>query len=112
MGSKVSSGKMAVAARVVQIVRPHVPLIKFPNRQGLTKPNVQETLELLMANVPQTFTPTPAQAATVVAKAPRAAERLPGTPDSVAIVKDLPQKYRRRPLGLEEIDHIQRGGPE
>ncbi|XP_018614574.1 alpha-ketoglutarate dehydrogenase component 4 isoform X2 [Scleropages formosus] len=38
MGSKVS-GKMAAAGRVIQVVRPHTPLIKFPNRLNIPRPN-------------------------------------------------------------------------
>ncbi|MCI4380654.1 hypothetical protein PGIGA_G00242540 [Pangasianodon gigas] len=118
MGSKVSSGKMAAASRVVQVVRPHAPLIKFPNRQGIPKPNVQEALKLLTATTPHTSTPTPtpapaaAQSATPPPSPAGLISRLPGTPDSIAIVKELPQKYRRQALALEEMDYIQRGGPE
>ncbi|KAB5567256.1 hypothetical protein PHYPO_G00230710 [Pangasianodon hypophthalmus] len=114
MGSKVSSGKMAAASRVVQVVRPHAPLIKFPNRQGIPKPNVQEALKLLIATTPHTPMPTPAaaQSATPPPRPAGLISRLPGTPDSIAIVKELPQKYRRQALALEEMDYIQRGGPE
>ncbi|KAK1801481.1 hypothetical protein P4O66_022743 [Electrophorus voltai] len=112
MGSSVSRSGMA-AARAVQAVRPHVPLITFPNRQGLAKPNVQEALKLLVASMPQTSTPSaPAQAATGVGRTTGAAEWLSGSPDSVAVIKQLPQKYRRRALLPEEMDYIQRGGPE
>lgn len=106
---------MAAASRVVQVVRPHLPLIKFPNREGLPRPNVQEALKLLAVNIPQSSPPPPASAAAQTATpAPRPAaalSRLPGTPDTAA-VKELPQRYRRRPLALEEMDYIQRGGPE
>ncbi|KAF4072497.1 hypothetical protein AMELA_G00263630 [Ameiurus melas] len=116
MGSKVSSGKMAAASRVVQVVRPHAPLIKFPNRQGVPKPNVQETLKLLIPNTPHTpaptTVPTVAQSATPPPKPAGPISRLPGTPDNISIVKELPQRYRRRALALEEMDYIQRGGPE
>ncbi|XP_072537610.1 alpha-ketoglutarate dehydrogenase component 4 [Salminus brasiliensis] len=113
MGGRVSSGEMAAASRVVQVVRPHAPLIKFPNRQGLPRPNVQEALKLLAVNIPQS-SPPPAQAqsATPSPRPPTAVSRLPGTPDSIAVVKELPQRYRRRDLALEEMDYIQRGGPE
>ncbi|XP_034093468.1 28S ribosomal protein S36, mitochondrial isoform X4 [Gymnodraco acuticeps] len=39
MGSKVSSKMAAPAARVIQAIRPHAPLIKFPNRQEFPRPN-------------------------------------------------------------------------
>ncbi|XP_060788301.1 28S ribosomal protein S36, mitochondrial isoform X2 [Neoarius graeffei] len=109
MGSKVSSGKMAAASRVVQVVRPHTPLIKFPNREGMPKANVQEALKLFLANTP---TPAAVHSAPSPPKPAGLVSRLPGTPDSIAIVKELPQRYRRRALALEEMDYIQRGGPE
>ncbi|XP_036435317.1 28S ribosomal protein S36, mitochondrial [Colossoma macropomum] len=112
MGSRVSSGKMAAASRVVQVVRPHAPLIKFPNRQGLPRPNVQEALKLLGVSIPQSSPPAPAQSATPAPRPTGAVSRLPGTPDSIAVVKELPQRYRRREIALEEMDYIQRGGPE
>ncbi|KAF5905529.1 28S ribosomal protein S36, mitochondrial-like, partial [Clarias magur] len=111
MGNKVTSGKMAAATRVVQAVRPHAPLIKFPNRQGLAKPNVQEALKLIISTTQHTPAPAPApvaaQSATPPARPAGHTSRLPGTPDSIAVVKELPQRYRRRPLALEEMDYIQ-----
>ncbi|KAG7332637.1 hypothetical protein KOW79_004471 [Hemibagrus wyckioides] len=118
MGGKVSTGNMAAASRVVQVVRPHAPLIKFPNRQGMPKPNVQEAIKLLIANAPHIPAPASAAAPAAVQSAtppPKPAahvSRLPGTPDNIAIVKELPQRYRRQALTLEEMDYIQRGGPE
>ncbi|XP_062854572.1 28S ribosomal protein S36, mitochondrial [Trichomycterus rosablanca] len=109
MGSKVSSGKMAAVSRVVQAVRPHVPLMKFPNRQDIQKPNVQEALKILGVSLPQTSTPA---AASPGPRSTGPVSRLPGTPDSIAIVKEFPQRYRRRELALDEMDYIQRGGPE
>ncbi|KAL7828812.1 hypothetical protein SRHO_G00324460 [Serrasalmus rhombeus] len=116
MGSRVSSGKMAAASRVVQVVRPHTPLIKFPNRQGIPRPNVQEALKLLGVSILQSFppapTPAPAPSATPAPRPTGTVSRLPGTPDNIAVVKELPQRYRRREIVLEEMDYIQRGGPE
>ncbi|KAF7695530.1 28S ribosomal protein S36, mitochondrial [Silurus meridionalis] len=112
MGSKVSTGKMAAAARVVQVVRPHAPRIKFPNRQDMPRPNVQEAIKLLIANMPHTPTPEAVQSTTPALRPTGPISRLPGTPDSITIVKELPQRYRRRALAIEEMDYIQRGGPE
>ncbi|XP_005366622.1 28S ribosomal protein S36, mitochondrial [Microtus ochrogaster] len=36
----------------------------------------------------------------------------PGPPDTAEILKTLPHKYRRKPISQEEMDFIQRGGPE
>ncbi|EDL00794.1 mCG116118, isoform CRA_d, partial [Mus musculus] len=35
-----------------------------------------------------------------------------GPPDTAEIIKSLPQKYRRKPMSQEEMEFIQRGGPE
>ncbi|XP_065102735.1 alpha-ketoglutarate dehydrogenase component 4 [Paramisgurnus dabryanus] len=112
MGSKVS-GKMAAASRVVQVVRPHTPLIKFPDRMGIPRPNVQEAMKVLAATIPQISSAPPSAASiSPPSRPPGPISRPLGTPDSISVVKELPQKYRRRTLALEEMDYIQRGGPE
>uniref|UniRef100_A0A8C2GMF7 Mitochondrial ribosomal protein S36 n=1 Tax=Cyprinus carpio TaxID=7962 RepID=A0A8C2GMF7_CYPCA len=103
MGSKVS-GKMAAASRVVQVVRPHAPLIKFPDRKGIPRPNVQEALKVLAASLPQI---SPSASVSPPPRPPGPVSRLPGTPDSIDVVRDLPHKYRRRTLALDEMDYIQ-----
>lgn len=114
MGSKVSSKMAAPTARAIQVVRPHAPLIKFPNRLGIPKPNAQEALKILAVNLPEHNAPSPASAA-----APPPLSRphvpltpIPGTPDTLASIQLLPARYRRRPLTADEMDFIQRGGPE
>ncbi|KAG5280697.1 hypothetical protein AALO_G00063000 [Alosa alosa] len=113
MGSKVS-GKMAAAGRVVQAVRPHAPLIKFPNRKGIPRPNVQEALKVVAASLAPDTSPssTPLPPVLPPPRPPGPVSRLPGTPDTIAVVKDLPQRYRRRVVTDEEMEYIQRGGPE
>lgn len=113
MGSKVS-GKMAAASRVVQVVRSHAPLIKFPDRKGVPRLNVQETMKVLASSLPQISPSAPPPTASISPppRPPEPVSRLPGTPDNFAVVRDLPQKYRRRTLALDEMDYIQRGGPE
>ncbi|TRY88885.1 hypothetical protein DNTS_021983 [Danionella cerebrum] len=110
MGSKVS-GKMAAASRVVQVVRPHAPLIKFPDRKGIPKPNVEDALKVITASLPKIFPSTPPPSASVVSnpppRPPEPLSRLPGTPDSAATIQDLPRRYRRRTLELDEINYIQ-----
>ncbi|XP_018614575.1 alpha-ketoglutarate dehydrogenase component 4 isoform X3 [Scleropages formosus] len=100
MGSKVS-GKMAAAGRVIQVVRPHTPLIKFPNRLNIPRPNETSAGS-------HSLRPSAASES----RPPEPQRQLPGTPDTAAAVRDFPQRYRRRPLALEEMDYIQRGGPE
>ncbi|XP_030421728.1 28S ribosomal protein S36, mitochondrial [Mauremys mutica] len=104
--------KMAAASRVVQVVKPHTPLIKFPDRKNSPKPKMQESLQ---ARVP----PLHASAAQMsVGDRPPALQnissisRVQGTPDTTELVKTLPQKYRRKLMSDEEMEYIQRGGPE
>ncbi|KAJ8005718.1 hypothetical protein DPEC_G00120820 [Dallia pectoralis] len=127
MGGKVSS-KMATVGRVAQVrlknwaiiyrfatsnvsqaVKPHAPLIKFPSREGIPRPNVHEALKTLAVSFPSS---PPAVASHLLSRAPGLPTRLTGTPDSVATIKELPERYRRRPLEIDEMEYIQRGGPE
>uniref|UniRef100_A0A4W5PTA0 Alpha-ketoglutarate dehydrogenase subunit 4 n=1 Tax=Hucho hucho TaxID=62062 RepID=A0A4W5PTA0_9TELE len=126
MGGKVSS-KMAAVGRVVQVrlsnldmyrsattlvtqaVKPHTPLMKFPIREGVPRLNVQETLKTLAVSSPSS---PPVAAQPLLSRPPGPVTLLSGTPDSVATVKELPQRYRRRALETDEMDYIQRGGPE
>nr|XP_020854142.1 28S ribosomal protein S36, mitochondrial isoform X2 [Phascolarctos cinereus] len=83
--------KMAAATRVVQVVKPHTPLIRFPDRKGYPKLNVsQHSVGGKSSGLPMNH----------------------GPPDTAEIVKTLPQKYRRKLMSPEEIEFIQRGGPE
>lgn len=113
MGSKVSSKMAAPTARIIQAVRPHAPLIKFPNRQGVPKPNAQEALKTL-AVLPQHNGPgsSPAAAPPLISRPHVPLTPIPGTPDTLASIQLLPARYRRRPLSADEMDYIQRGGPE
>ncbi|XP_075788464.1 alpha-ketoglutarate dehydrogenase component 4 [Pelodiscus sinensis] len=104
--------KMAAASRVVQVVKPHTPLIKFPDRSNCPKPKKQESLQ---SRVP----PLHASAAqmSIGDRSPAlqnisSISRVQGTPDTIELVRTLPQKYRRKLMSNEEMEYIQRGGPE
>ncbi|XP_077456004.1 alpha-ketoglutarate dehydrogenase component 4 isoform X2 [Stigmatopora argus] len=111
MGSKVSSKMAAPAARVIQAVRPHAPMIKFPSRQDVAKPNAQEALKTLLVHVSQAdqpgLAPRPTSSPSRASLPP-----IPGTPDTLASIRLVPARYRRRALVPEEMEYIQRGGPE
>ncbi|KAK2837812.1 hypothetical protein Q5P01_015024 [Channa striata] len=111
MGSKVSSKMAAPAARVIQAVRPHAPLIKFPNRQGIPRPSVPDALKTLAVNLLQHNEPS-AAALPPLSRPHVPLSPVPGTPDTLASVQLLPARYRRRPLTADEMEYIQRGGPE
>ncbi|KAJ8395606.1 hypothetical protein AAFF_G00030870 [Aldrovandia affinis] len=108
---------MAATTRVIlQAVRPRAPLIKFPNRLGIPRPNVQEAVKMAVPaqssgthSLPQLAAPTLAPPRPLSTVPP---SRVTSTPDTAASIKDLPHRYRRKALAAEEIDYIQRGGPE
>ncbi|KAK5932269.1 hypothetical protein CgunFtcFv8_003988 [Champsocephalus gunnari] len=109
MGSKVSSKMAAPAARVIQqAIRPHAPLIKFPNRQEFPRPNVGEVLKMLVVNT----SPHKAPAPPPIPRPHVPLTPISGTADTLASIQLLPARYRRRPMTVEEMDYIQRGGPE
>lgn len=113
MGSKVSSKMAAPAARVIQAVRPHTPLIKFPNRQDMLRPNAQEALKTLAVNFsPHASGSHPASVPPPLSRPHVPLTPIPGTADTLASIQLLPARYRRRPLTVDEMDFIQRGGPE
>lgn len=91
-------------------MRPHAPLIKFPSRRSMPRPNVEEVLKstgiVSMASSSPT-SPTAISTPTQISH-----YRPSGPPDSVATIQELPMKYRRRMLAMEEMEYIQRGGPE
>ncbi|XP_077571589.1 alpha-ketoglutarate dehydrogenase component 4-like [Stigmatopora nigra] len=113
MGSKVSSKMAAPAARVIQAVRPHAPMIKFPSRQDMVKPNAQEALKTLpVVHVSQADHPGSAPRPTSLSSSAASPPPVPGTPDTLASIRLVPARYRRRALVPEEMEYIQRGGPE
>nr|XP_057926908.1 28S ribosomal protein S36, mitochondrial [Doryrhamphus excisus]XP_057926909.1 28S ribosomal protein S36, mitochondrial [Doryrhamphus excisus]XP_057926910.1 28S ribosomal protein S36, mitochondrial [Doryrhamphus excisus]XP_057926911.1 28S ribosomal protein S36, mitochondrial [Doryrhamphus excisus]XP_057926912.1 28S ribosomal protein S36, mitochondrial [Doryrhamphus excisus] len=111
MGSKVSSKMAAPTARVIQAVRPHAPMIKFPTRHGIPKPNAQEALKTLAVNFQQHNTPS-SPSPPQIPKSQVSVTPIAGIPDTLASIQVLPARYRRRPMAVEEMDYIQRGGPE
>ncbi|XP_061755679.1 28S ribosomal protein S36, mitochondrial isoform X1 [Nerophis ophidion] len=110
MGGKVSSKMAAPAARVIQAVRPHAPMIKFPKRQGVPKPT--EVLKTPAVNFQPHNTPSLPPAPPQITRSHVPLTPIPGTPDTLASIQLFPARYRRRPVPVEEMDYIQRGGPE
>ncbi|XP_003803329.1 28S ribosomal protein S36, mitochondrial-like [Otolemur garnettii] len=106
MGSKMTS-----ACRVVQVVKPHTPLIQFPDRRDNPKPNVSEALR-------SAGLPSHSPAISQYSKGSKSPDWLmyQGPPDPEEIIKTLPQKYRRglapETLSQGKIEYIQGGGPE
>ncbi|KAM8985169.1 cyclin-dependent kinase 7 isoform 3-T3 [Ara ararauna] len=94
--------KMAAAARVVQVVKPHTPLIKFPDRLSGPRPKIQESSP---ASVPSVHASKAQES--LGGRAPPSVSRVQGTPDTYELVRTLPQKYRRKLMTDEEIGYIQ-----
>ncbi|XP_048216690.1 alpha-ketoglutarate dehydrogenase component 4 [Perognathus longimembris pacificus] len=98
--------KMASASRVVQVVKPHAPLIRFPSRRDNLKLSASEAMS-------SAGLPPHASLISPHAKGSKSPDTIhPGPPDTAAILKTLPQKYRRKLISQEEMEFIQRGGPE
>ncbi|XP_052696579.1 alpha-ketoglutarate dehydrogenase component 4-like [Crassostrea angulata] len=86
-----------MAARTFQTVRPHVPLIKF--RGGnITK------------DTPAVMTPATKGKSETAPSTPQTTKI--ATPGSILEHHQLPKKYARTPLSIEEMEYIQRGGPD
>ncbi|XP_041514779.1 28S ribosomal protein S36, mitochondrial-like [Microtus oregoni] len=99
--------KMASASRVVQVVKPHTPLIRFPDRRDNPKLSASDVLR-------SAGLPSHSSVISQYSKGSTSPDLLmhPGPPDTAEILKTLPHKYRRKPISQEEMDFIQRGGPE
>ncbi|XP_068279457.1 alpha-ketoglutarate dehydrogenase component 4 [Nyctibius grandis] len=104
--------KMAAATRVVQVVKPHTPLIKFPDRKSSPRPKIQESLQASVPSVPASEAQESVGGRSLAFQNISPVSRVQGTPDTSELARTLPQKYRRKLMSDEEIEYIQRGGPE
>ncbi|XP_057219858.1 alpha-ketoglutarate dehydrogenase component 4 [Malurus melanocephalus] len=104
--------KMAAATRTVQVVKPHTPLIKFPDRKSGPRPKIQESLQASMPSVLASKVQQSVGGISAAFQNVSPGSRVQGTPDTSELTRSLPQKYRRKPMSDEEIEYIQRGGPE
>lgn len=84
---------MAASARVVQLVTPRIPLIKFRSRNTPTVSNAQELGKTAID--------------LVGTARPVAVKSLP-----METLEPLPPRFRRKPLDTIEMEYIQRGGPD
>ncbi|XP_068783440.1 alpha-ketoglutarate dehydrogenase component 4-like [Struthio camelus] len=104
--------KMAAATRVVQVVKPHTPLIKFPDRKSIPKPKIQESLQASVPSHRASKVQESVGGRSLAFQNISPVSRVQGAPDTSELARTLPQKYRRKPMSEEEIEYIQRGGPE
>ncbi|KAG7281491.1 hypothetical protein CRUP_012434 [Coryphaenoides rupestris] len=91
MGSKVSTKMAAPTARIIQAIRPRAPLIKFPDRLGVPKPNVLEALKAMVVTLPQHGSSLSGTTAAALARPAAPFTRLPGSPDTLASIQLVPQ---------------------
>ncbi|ELK31185.1 28S ribosomal protein S36, mitochondrial [Myotis davidii] len=85
-----------------QVVKPHTPLIRFPNRRDNPKLDVSEAVR-------STGVPSHSSSISQHSKGSKSSDWLmhQGPPDTAEIIKTLPQKYRRKPVSQEEVEYIQ-----
>ncbi|NWW57564.1 RT36 protein, partial [Ifrita kowaldi] len=89
------------------VVKPHTPLIKFPDRKSGPRPKIQESLQ---ASVPSLHASKAMESVGGISPALQnisPVSRVQGTPDTSELTRTLPQKYRRRQMSDEEIEYIQ-----
>ncbi|XP_053788049.1 alpha-ketoglutarate dehydrogenase component 4 isoform X1 [Vidua chalybeata] len=95
-----------------KVVKPHTPLIKFPDRKSGPRPKIQESLQASMPSLLASKAQESVGGISPAFQSISPVSRVQGTPDTSELTRTLPQKYRRRQMSDEEIEYIQRGGPE
>ncbi|XP_049757259.1 alpha-ketoglutarate dehydrogenase component 4-like [Elephas maximus indicus] len=100
-----TSSKMLSTSRTVQVVKPHTPLIRFPDRRDNPKPTASEALR-------SGGIASHSSAMSQHSKGCKSPDLLmhQGSPDTAEIMKTLPQKFKRKLVSQEEIKMISRGG--
>ncbi|NXP36328.1 RT36 protein, partial [Leiothrix lutea] len=99
--------KMAAATRAVQVVKPHTPLIKFPDRKSGPRPKIQDSLQASMPSLLASKAQESVGGKLSAFQNISPASRVQGTPDTSELTRTLPQKYRRKQMSDEEIEYIQ-----
>ncbi|NXP02490.1 RT36 protein, partial [Thinocorus orbignyianus] len=89
------------------VVKPHTPLIKFPDRKSSPGPKIQESLQ---ASIP--YLDASKAQKSVGGRMPSFQNispvgRVQGIPDTSELARTLRQKYRRKLMSDEEIEYIQ-----
>ncbi|KAL9987639.1 hypothetical protein ACROYT_G001981 [Oculina patagonica] len=102
----------SATGRVLQQVRKHIPSIRFPARikQQTESGPSERTPEIssTLSAISRRLSPTGSAARTTSVSSSRTASYS----DDAQSYDSLPARYRRRPLTQDEIEYIERGGPE
>ncbi|KAM6111517.1 uncharacterized protein FYN12_013539 [Phoenicopterus ruber ruber] len=99
--------KMAAATRVVQVVKPHTPLIKFPDRKSSPRLKIQESLQASMPSLDASKAQESVGGRSLTFQNISPVSRVQDIPDTSELARTLPQKYRRKLMSDEEIEYIQ-----
>ncbi|NWI07527.1 RT36 protein, partial [Tichodroma muraria] len=88
------------------VVKPHTPLIKFPDRKSNPRPKIQESLQ---ASMPSLLASKAQESVGGISPAFQNTSpvRVQSIPDTSELTRTLPQKYRRKQMSDEEIEYIQ-----
>uniref|UniRef100_A0A7M4FGT7 Centromere protein H n=1 Tax=Crocodylus porosus TaxID=8502 RepID=A0A7M4FGT7_CROPO len=92
---------------IFQVVKPHTPLIKFPDRQSTPKPKIQETLQGRVPPLHGSAVPLSVGSKQPALENISPISRVQDVPDTSELVRTLPQKYRRKTMSDEEMEFIQ-----
>ncbi|NXS10315.1 RT36 protein, partial [Neodrepanis coruscans] len=90
-----------------QIVKPHTPLIKFPDRKSGPRPKIQGPLQASMPSLHASKTQESVGGRSPAFQNISPVSTVKGTPDTSELSRTLPQKYRRKQMSDEEIEYIQ-----
>ncbi|PFX22683.1 28S ribosomal protein S36, mitochondrial-like [Stylophora pistillata] len=98
----------SATGRVFQTVKKHIPSIRFPNRtkQKMEPGSSHRPPEISSVLSAITRKASPTESVTRLTSSNSSAS------DDSFDYQSLPIRYRRRLLTQEEIDYIERGGPE
>ncbi|NXR65083.1 RT36 protein, partial [Rhadina sibilatrix] len=89
------------------VVKPHIPLIKFPDRKSGPRPKIQDSLQASMPSLHASKAQESVGGVSPAFQNISPTRRVQGTPDTSELTRTLPQKYRRKLMSDEEIEYIQ-----
>ncbi|NXA28318.1 RT36 protein, partial [Ibidorhyncha struthersii] len=89
------------------VVKPHTPLIKFPDRKSSPRPKIQESLQASMPSLDVSKAQEYVGGRSPAFQNISPVSRVQGVPDTSELARTLPQKYKRKLISDEEIEYIQ-----
>ncbi|NXS47101.1 RT36 protein, partial [Balaeniceps rex] len=89
------------------VVKPHTPLIRFPDRKSSPRPKIQESLQASVPSLDASKAQESVGGRSLAFQNISPVIRVQGIPDTSELARTLPQKYRRKLMSDEEIEYIQ-----